>query len=155
MVIEDSVTDNGKYYFDAVVHKRQEGAKRNLSMGMLLFSCSQFPDVELQLLSFQNVTIGTARLSGTAGDGCIETASSELGFEKGVDLGVLLLLIQAALSVVGKFHGFTGIRCRNGGFASFGDGLGIVGFVPLAEGGGIDLDDGILDEGVRSDKFVI
>lgn len=48
MVIEDSVTNKGKYYFDAVGHKRQEKVRRNLSVGVLLLSCPQFPDVELE-----------------------------------------------------------------------------------------------------------
>jgi hypothetical protein len=30
-----------------------------------------------------------------------------------------------------------------------------VGLIPLPEGGGIDLDDSVLDEGVRADEFVV
>ena len=48
MVIEDSVTNKGKYYFDGVARKRQEKMQRNLSMSVLLLSCPQFPDVELE-----------------------------------------------------------------------------------------------------------
>lgn len=36
-----------------------------------------------------------------------------------------------------------------------GTGRTYVGLVPLSEGGGIDLDDGSLDEGVGSDKLVV
>lgn len=36
-----------------------------------------------------------------------------------------------------------------------GDWLAVVGLVPLSEGGGVDLDDGALDEGVCPDELVV
>jgi hypothetical protein len=78
----------------------------------------------LELLSFENVSIGTTRLSGTAGDGGVETASSELRLKKDINLGVLLPGIQVALSVVGELHGLAGLG--KGRLAPFGDGLSVL-----------------------------
>lgn len=39
--------------------------------------------------------------------------------------------------------------------ASLGDGLTVVRFVPLTEWGGVDLNDGALDESVGPDEFVV
>jgi len=47
------------------------------------------------------------------------------------------------------------IGSLDGRLALLGDRLGVVGLIPLPEGGGIDLDDGALDEGVGSDELVV
>jgi len=50
---------------------------------------------------------------------------------------------------------------RGGGSSSctssglFGNWLSVVGFIPLSERSGVDLDDGTLYEGVRTDEFVV
>lgn len=42
-----------------------------------------------------------------------------------------------------------------GGLAASGNRLGVVGLVPLSEGGGVDVDNGRLDEGLGSQKLVV
>lgn len=154
-----------------VLDTRENRSNFYLSVGVLLLVGSELPEVELQitsdddfmvervpkthlkLLALKDVAVGTARLTGAAGDGGVEAASSELGFEEGVDLRVLLLLIQVALGVVGELLGLIG--GLDGGLALFRDGLSVVSLVPLPEGGGIDLDDAALDKSVGADKFVV
>lgn len=136
-----------------VLDTRENRSNFYLSVGVLLLVGSELPEVELKLLALKDVAVGTARLTGAAGDGGVEAASSELGFEEGVDLRVLLLLIQVALGVVGELLGLIG--GLDGGLALFRDGLGVVSLVPLPEGGGIDLDDAALDKSVGADKFVV
>jgi hypothetical protein len=77
----------------------------------------------LKLLALEDVAVSTTGLARSAGEGGVETTSSELSRESLVDLGVLLLLIQAALSVVGELLLLTGL---DGGLALFGDGLGVL-----------------------------
>lgn len=85
----------------------------------------------------------------------------------------LLPLVKNALYVLGDFFGlFVGGSLN---FALFGHWLSVLGgkrwsvsihihrcsdityvsFVPLAEGGSIDLDDGALNEGVGSDELIV
>ena len=79
------------------------------------------------------------------------------------------------MSVLRTLYGLGCAFSRDNGLPSFGDGLGILknhehrsgldflrskdfthmSFVPLAEWGSIDLDNGILDESVGSDKLVV
>lgn len=72
---------------------------------MLGLSSLELPDVELQLLSFQDVTIGTSGLSRARRDGGVETTGRELRLEEGVDLASLLTLSDGALDVGGLLVG--------------------------------------------------
>lgn len=111
--------------------------------------------VEGELLTLQDVTVDTARLTGPAGDNGVETTGLELLLEGGVDLAAggkassLLLLDRLAL-----------LHLLGGGGAllllpAAAEGLAVVGLVPLTEGSGIDLDDGGLGEGVGADELVV
>jgi len=122
-------------------------------VSVLLLVSSELPEVELELLALQDVTISTAGLTRSAGNGSVKTTSSELGLEERVDFGIFLPIVQAALSVVGELLGFSAGLDR--GLALFCYGLSVMGLIPLPEGGGIDLDDSALDKGVGSDKFIV
>jgi len=75
----------------------------------------------LEFLALENVAVSATRLAWPAGDGGVETAGSELCLEQRIDLGLLLLLIKAALSMVRALDGLGG--GINGRFALLGDGL--------------------------------
>jgi hypothetical protein len=133
----------------------------------------------LELLALEDVPIRAAGLTRARRNARVETASAELRLEEGVNLGLLLALLDLALDVVrlllllgvGVCGSRSSSRSRLG--ALLGDGLSIlyntvradydgskmsgayVGLVPLAEGGSIDLDDGALNEGVRPDELVV
>jgi len=96
-------------------------------------------------------------LTGSGGDGSVESTGLKLGFQHVVDLARQTSLLEFAENRLGLFlGGFSGGFFRLGSsLASLGDGLTVVGLVPLTEGGGIDLDDGALDEGVSSDQLVV
>ena len=110
--------------------------------------------VESQLLTLEDVAVGAAGLAGPAGDDGVQTTGLELLLEGGVDLavggeagGLLLLdglgllddLLLLALLLL----------------APAAEGLAVVGLEPLTEGGGVDLDDGGLGQGVGADQLVV
>lgn len=108
--------------------------------------------VESQLLTLENVTIDTTALAGAGGDDGVETAGLELSLNGGLDLAVLSeaggLLLHDAVALL--LLGGLGLL-----LATAAEGLAVVGLVPLTEGGGIDLDDGRLGQGVGADQFVV
>lgn len=115
---------------------------------------TELTDVELELVALEDVTVGTAGLAGAGGDGGVETPGGELGLEQGVDLGVRLALFEAGEGLLGRLGLLLGFLLE-GLLALLGDGDVVVLLVPLTERRGVDLDDGRLDEGVRSDKLVV
>ena len=141
-------------------------------------------EVELELLALENVTVGAARLSRSGRDGSVETTGLELGLEEGVDLGLLLALGEDALDVsgLGLLGGLSGgllgllicktesahrltrrtsigspvrEKAKTHADTLLGNGLGVVGLVPLTEGGSVDLDDARLDNGVGANELVV
>lgn len=121
---------------------------------MLGLGGTELTDVELELVALEDVTVGTAGLAGAGGDGGVETPGGELGLEQGVDLGVRLALFEAGEGLLGRLGLLLGVLLE-GLLALLGDGDVVVLLVPLTERRGVDLDDGRLDEGVRSDKLVV
>ena len=116
---------------------------------------SQLALVESQLLSLQDVSINTSTLSGSGRDNGVQTTSLELFLQSGLNLSLsseslsllLLYTLRLLLWLVGILTSLL--------LTSATEVLAIVCFVPLTEGGGIDLDDGGLGEGVGSDEFVV
>ena len=105
----------------------------------------------VELLALENVAVSSAGLSRSRGDDGEQSTSPELLLKDGVDLGVLLSLVEDSLDVVGLLL----LLGRLGGLAASGNRLGVVGLVPLSEGGGVDVDNGRLDEGLGSQKLVV
>jgi hypothetical protein len=114
--------------------------------------------VESQLLALENVPVAATGLAGTAGDDGEKTTGLELLLDGVLDLalggvasGLLLLNGLALLDILGVLALLGGL----GLLASPTDGLAVVGLVPLTEGGGVDLDDGTLGQGVGADELVV
>ena len=80
-----------------------------------------------------------------------QSTGLELLFEDGVNLCVLLSLVQNSLDVVGLFL----VSGLLGDLGASEDGLSVVGFVPLSEGGSVDVNNGGFDEGLGSEKLVV
>lgn len=110
--------------------------------------------VESQLLTLEDVSIGTAALAGTRRDNGVQTTGLELLLESGVDLAVggeagsLLLLNRLAL--LDLLLSLAGLL-----LSATAEGLAVVGLVPLTEGGGVHLDNGGLGKGVGTDELVV
>lgn len=109
--------------------------------------------VESKLITLQDVSVTATALAGARGNHGVQTAGLELSLDGGLDLAVvseassLLLLDTVALLLL-----LGGLSL---GLASPADGLAVVSLVPLSEGGGVNLDDGRLGEGVGTDQFVV
>lgn len=114
--------------------------------------------VEGEFLALEDVAVAAAGLAGTAGDDGEQTTCLELLLEGGVDLarggvpGGLLLLDRLALLGLVLDLALLG---RLGLLTSAADALAVVGLVPLAEGSGVDLDDGAARQGVGADELVV
>lgn len=136
----------------------------------LLLSLSNLSDVEGKLLTLEDVSVSTARLTRARGQTGIETTSLELLIQLGVKDALANALSELVLKGVGDLltlsnghlHGGTGGGGRSGGGGLLGLLLleggtrddSVVLLVPLLEGGGINLDDGSLNEGVGTDQLV-
>lgn len=114
--------------------------------------------VESELLTLQDVTVAATGLARSAGDDGEQSTGLELLLDGALNLaaggvtGSLLLLDR-----VGLLDLLLGLALLGslGLLASSADGLAVVGLVPLSEGGGVDLDDGALGQGVGSDQLVV
>lgn len=114
------------------------------------------PGVELQLLSFQDVTVGSATLTRPRRNGGQDASSLELIFEGLLHFALLLPLDVLLLRLLRPLlvdHGVFGLGQLLALFVS--QGHGVVGLVPLPEGRGVDHDDGVLHEGLGTDQLAV
>merc|ERR1712217_481407 len=120
---------------------------------LILFLLLELPLVKLKFVAFKNIAIGTPRLSRTRGNACQKAPALELLINHGIHfllrLSVLLLaddMTAALLFVLGRFLGLAFI---------FLDAKRdtILFLVPLLEGLTIDLNNGILQQGLRSHQL--
>lgn len=114
--------------------------------------------VESELLALKDVTVTATGLTGSARDDGVQSTGLELLLNGSLDLagggktgslllldGVALLDLLLSLALLGSLSLL----------ASSAETLTVVGLVPLSEGGGVDLDNGGLGQGVGSDKLVV
>jgi hypothetical protein len=110
--------------------------------------------VESELLALENVTIAATALAGTRGNDGVQATGLELLLHSVLDLApglhALLLLLGDGVRLLDVFGLLAGL-----GLPLAAEGDAVVSLVPLAEGCGIDLDDGGAGEGVGSDKLVV
>lgn len=111
--------------------------------------------VESQLLALENVPIATSALAWSRRDDGIQTTGLKLSLERGIDLA----LCGEALGVL-LVHRLARLGLGLGSGASLlltsaTELLAVVCLVPLAEGGGINLDDGSLGQRVGADELVV
>ena len=123
-----------------------------LSYSLLLLSF-EFLLVELELSAFEDVSIKTAALSGAGRDAGQKLVGVEQVGELLFQFASLLAALESGLDVLAAF-----------GFSA--GGVGLLDFllvelnivvleIPLSEGGGIDQDNGVLNESLRSDELVV
>ena len=110
-------------------------------------------EVELELPTLQNVTIDAARLSRARRDASHDATGVELVSNLLVDLAFSLALLKLGLDGAASLDAFT---CFIRFFNLLLVQLNVVLLeVPLAEGGGIDQHNGVLDEGLGTHKLVV
>jgi hypothetical protein len=110
--------------------------------------------VESELLTLEDVSVTATALARARGNDSEDTTSLELLLKSVLDLalgseaGSLLLLDSAAL-----LHLLLLLALLL--LSATAEGLAVVGLVPLTEGGGINLDNGGLGQGVGTDQLVV
>merc|ERR1712048_547097 len=93
------------------------------------------PQVELELLALQNISVGSSTLSWTGGDSGQHTTSHELISQSLLDLGVPLSLLVLPLGLLGPLlveDRLLGVGQLRALLTSKGEGVVIL--VPLSEG---------------------
>lgn len=90
------------------------------------FGPQQIASTHLQLLSFQDVTVTSTRLTGSRRDDGEQSTLLESALQSGLDLGGQLSLGQDSLDVVGLLL-----------LAFTGGGIGLGGLGTLEDGGGV------------------
>jgi len=110
-------------------------------------------DVEIELSSLENVAVETAGLSRAGGNAGEQLVGVELVSKLLIDLALGAAMLEDSLDVAGALLGGTGFV---GLFNFLLVKLNVVVLeVPLAEGGRVNLDDAVLDEGLGADKLVV
>lgn len=108
--------------------------------------------VESKLLTLQNVTVNTARLTGAGSDNGVQTTGLELALEGTLGLAALS---EAGSLLLDDGRGLLLLGGLGLLLASTTEGLAVVGLVPLTEGSGINLHNGGLGQGVCADQLVV
>lgn len=109
--------------------------------------------VESKLLTLQNVTVNTARLSGAGSDNGEKTTGLELTLDSTLSLAELS---EASGLLLGDGGGLLLLDDLTGLLlASATDGLAVVSLVPLTERSSVNLDNGGLGQGVCADQLVV
>lgn len=114
--------------------------------GLLLSGHSS--DVEGEFFTFQNVPVTSTRLTGSRRNASVQLTGGELRFNTSFDLGGARSRGELSFDLLRSLGGlFT--------FLGLTQDDTVVVVEPLLEGGGVDLDDGRLGQGVGSDQFVV
>lgn len=127
----------------------------NNSRRNLLLSLLELSGIELQLLALKDISIATATLAGSGRHGAQKAATGESLLKSGVKGAGLLSLGLLSLNVVGKLL----VGGLLGGGLSLGllhaDLHAVVLLVPSLERGRVNLDNGVLHEGLGADQLVV
>ena len=107
--------------------------------------------VELEFLSFEDVSVGATGLSGSGVDDGVESLLGELVGDFGVDDSILLSVVYSGNGSLG----FSLLDLYILGSLPGGEVDSVLVGIPLSEGSGVDLDDAVLDEGLGSDELVV
>ncbi|KAH3669398.1 hypothetical protein OGAPHI_001519 [Ogataea philodendri] len=116
---------------------------------MRLFLSSQSSQVESQLLTFQNVTIASSRLTWSRGDGSVKLTRTELGRNSSLDLGLTSTGSKLSLQLVallGLFLSSLGLLSKSNT---------VVLLKVLFERSSVDLHNSRLGQCVGSHQFVV
>lgn len=130
----------------------QRADRKEKARGSLLLLL-ELLDVEVKLSALKDVAVEAAGLSGAGGDASEKLVGVELVSHLLLDLTLLLSESKSTSDVL----------------ASLGAGAGLIGLldlllvkldvvvlkVPLSEGGGVNLDDAVLDEGLGTNELVV
>jgi hypothetical protein len=112
----------------------------------------QLPQVEVQLLSFEDVPVSASALSRAARDASVQTSNGHLVIEGLVELTVLVPLPKLALDVVALLLLSS---LRGGSILLHTDLETVVLLVPLLERSSIYGNNSILDQGLGTDQLVV
>lgn len=141
---------------------KSDSSKSLCSSGGVKGWCSLLPllqllEVELELLAFKDVAVSSAGLSWSGRDAGEESTSGELIGNVLVDGSVGLSLLEGGKNVSALLLGFSGNSSALSSLlllllSKFN--IVLLG-IELLEGSGVDLDDGVLDDGLGSDELVV
>lgn len=120
-----------------------------------LFLRGELSEVEGQLVTLQDVTVASARLTRSRRNTSIKSTSTELGLDSSLDLSVLLSSSKLSLDLLGLLLGLDKLLVDNLLTLLLTNWLAVVGLVPLTEWGSVNLDNSRLGQGVGSDKLVV
>ena len=141
---------------------KSDSSKSLCSSGGVKGWCSLLPllqllEVELELLAFKDVAVSSAGLSWSGRDASEKSTSGELIGNVLVDGSVGLSLLEGGKNVSALLLGFSGNSSALSSLlllllSKFN--IVLLG-IELLEGSGVDLDDGVLDDGLGSDELVV
>mmetsp|Transcript_20339 Transcript_20339/g.56673 ORF Transcript_20339/g.56673 Transcript_20339/m.56673 type:complete len:235 (+) Transcript_20339:163-867(+) len=123
-----------------------------LATSMLLLLLLHLLGVELQLLAFQDVAIAAAALPRARGDACIQATGGELLSHQRVNLAGVQALPELALHMVRGLHLINLLGLL---LALQTQLIAVVLLVPGLEGGGVDLHDRVLHQGLGTHQLVV
>ena len=125
---------------------------RTYLLGSLSLTSLNHLLVKLELLALQNVPVAAAALAGARGNARQQTTTGELIIESSLEGSFLSSSIDLSLEVTRSFNNFLTLLL---GCLLHADLDTIVGLVPSAEWGRVDLNNRVLNQCLGSYKLVI
>ena len=111
--------------------------------------------IERQLITFKDVAINTTALTRSRANDSIQSTRLELSLQRRLNLATLLQsLLSLGLNALARL-GWLCRRRLTRLLPPTTNVRAIVGFIPSAEGCGVDLNHGGAGKGVRADEFVV
>jgi hypothetical protein len=136
-----------------ISHESPQRADRKEKLRGSLLLLLELLDVEVKLSAFKDVAVEAARLSGAGGNAGVKLVAVELVSHLLLDSAVLLSLNESASDVLASLRAGT---CLIGLLDLLLVKLDVVVLkVPLSEGGGVNFDNAVLDEGLGTNELVV